>query len=46
VGGYCAHCQTLRALELEQARQRGQFPDEWQMNGSAPPVRTRSKHSA
>src|SRR5215469_9941374 len=25
VGGYCAHCQTLRAQEVEQARQDGQL---------------------
>src|SRR6202167_5965294 len=26
VGGYCAHCQSLRALELDRARQHG-LPD-------------------
>src|SRR5579871_2059785 len=46
VGGYCAHCQTLRAREVEQARQIAQMvsgephPD----GGSAP--RSRSKRSA
>src|ERR1700710_1938589 len=27
VGGYCSHCQSLRALEMEEARQHGQFPE-------------------
>ena len=50
VGGYCAHCQSLRALELEQAREHGPLPDD-PLAGGAPagaaaPHRPRAKRSA
>jgi Fur family ferric uptake transcriptional regulator len=45
VGGYCAHCQTLRARELQQARQLGQvMADEPHSDAGSPP-RSRSKRS-
>ena len=47
VGGYCAHCQTLRALELEQARQQhGGSPVEPAQNETGTPHRARAKHTA
>jgi Fur family ferric uptake transcriptional regulator len=35
VGGYCAHCQSLRALELDRARQHGGLPDAPRWSGAA-----------
>ena len=46
VGGYCAHCQTLRARELEQLRQIGNvLPGEEPPAGSPHP-RARNKRTA
>ena len=49
VGGYCAHCQSLRALELERARQHG-LPDAPPMSGApagpGAPHRPRAKRTA
>jgi len=49
VGGYCAHCQSLRALELERARQHG-LADAVLASGVAPgpgaPHRPRAKRTA
>ena len=49
VGGYCAHCQSLRALELERARQHG-IPDATLVSGlpSGPgaPHRPRAKRTS
>src|SRR4051794_3469694 len=46
VGGYCAHCQSLRALEFEKARREGRLPEVAASpdNGAAP--RPRSKRGA
>src|SRR6202051_568719 len=41
VGGYCAHCQTLRALELEQVR-NGRLPEESLNGESGAPHRPRA----
>jgi Fur family ferric uptake transcriptional regulator len=50
VGGYCAHCQSMRALELEQARQQARLTDE-SLAGAEPaghngPHRPRAKRTA
>src|ERR1700684_4449602 len=42
VGGYCAHCQALRALEMEDARQNGQVPEP-ALSDAGAPHRTRPK---
>src|SRR5271156_6735338 len=44
VGGYFAHCQSLRALEVEEARQHGQLPDGPALSDA--PHRTRPKRGA
>ena len=46
VGGYCAHCQSLRALEVEQARQHGRLPEETVTGEAAGQHRPRAKRSA
>jgi len=48
VGGYCAHCQTLRALELQQARERARLPEQplgAAAAGSGAPHRPRAKRT-
>jgi Fur family transcriptional regulator, ferric uptake regulator len=46
VGGYCAHCQSLRALEVEQLRQHAQLPEEPLPSETGAPHRSRAKRSA
>jgi Fur family ferric uptake transcriptional regulator len=45
VGGYCAHCQSLRALELERARQHG-LPNTPLVSEAGAPHRPRAKRTA
>jgi Fur family ferric uptake transcriptional regulator len=46
VGGYCAHCQSLRALEMDEARQHGQAADAPAPNDPGAPHRARAKRGA
>ncbi|MFN7997811.1 MAG: transcriptional repressor [Bryobacteraceae bacterium] len=46
VGGYCAHCQSLRALEFEKARREGHLPEVATSPDNSAPPRPRSKRGA